>query len=48
LRDAVRVLHAAGFRVRVEGSGRITESVPAPGSAVRAGSTVTLRAGGGR
>jgi cell division protein FtsI (penicillin-binding protein 3) len=31
MRDGVRTLHAAGFRVRVEGSGRIVRTVPAAG-----------------
>jgi cell division protein FtsI (penicillin-binding protein 3) len=33
LRDGVRRLHAAGFRLRVEGTGRIVRTVPAAGEA---------------
>jgi beta-lactam-binding protein with PASTA domain len=33
LRDAVRRLHAAGFQLRVEGSGRVLRTVPAAGAA---------------
>ena len=48
LRDAVRALHAAGFRVRVEGSGRVERTVPAIGTSVRIGTEVVVRAGSGR
>jgi cell division protein FtsI (penicillin-binding protein 3) len=34
LRDGVRRLHAAGFRVRVEGAGRVLRTVPEAGQAV--------------
>ncbi len=46
LRNAVRALHVAGFRVRVEGSGRVRGTVPNAGAAVRAGGTVVVVAGG--
>jgi cell division protein FtsI (penicillin-binding protein 3) len=48
LRDAVRTLHAAGFRVRVEGSGRVASTAPLAGRSVRVGAEVVVRAGGGR
>jgi cell division protein FtsI (penicillin-binding protein 3) len=35
LRDAVRRLHAAGFMVRVEGSGSVRETVPSAGQSAR-------------
>jgi cell division protein FtsI (penicillin-binding protein 3) len=35
LRDAVRRLHSAGFRVRAVGSGRVRETEPAAGTQVR-------------
>jgi cell division protein FtsI (penicillin-binding protein 3) len=44
LRDAVRLLHAAGLRVRVNGQGIVRESWPSPGDTVRAGATVRIRA----
>lgn len=31
MRDGVRSLHAAGFRIRVEGSGRVVRTIPAAG-----------------
>jgi hypothetical protein len=46
LRDAVRALHAAGLRARVEGRGRVRQSQPRPGDTVRAGSVVRLLAEG--
>lgn len=50
LRSAVRELHRAGFRVSVVGGGVVSETEPAAGSMVAAGSVVILRAGqaGGR
>jgi cell division protein FtsI (penicillin-binding protein 3) len=47
LRDAVRTLHAAGFRVRVEGSGRVASTAPVAGRSVKVGAEVVVRAGGG-
>ena len=46
LRDAVRALHAAGFRVRVEGSGRVRQTLPAAGASARGGSLVRVLAEG--
>jgi cell division protein FtsI (penicillin-binding protein 3) len=46
LRDAVRTLHAAGFRVRVEGSGRVASTAPVAGRSVTVGAEVVVRAGG--
>lgn len=51
LRDAVARLHAAGFRVGVQGLGRIREMVPAAGSRLPLRSLVTVvavREAGGR
>jgi cell division protein FtsI (penicillin-binding protein 3) len=48
LRDAVRTLHAAGFRVRVEGSGLVASTAPLAGRSIRVGAEVVVRAGGGR
>jgi cell division protein FtsI (penicillin-binding protein 3) len=48
LRDAVLVLHRHGFRVVVRGFGVVEHTWPAAGDSARAGSTVTLFAGGGR
>jgi len=42
LRDAVRALHAAGLRVRVNGRGRVRQSWPEPGDTVSAGTVVRL------
>jgi cell division protein FtsI (penicillin-binding protein 3) len=42
LRDAALVLHQWGFRVHVEGSGRVVRSLPAAGDSLAAGRTVTL------
>jgi hypothetical protein len=47
LRDAVRRLHAAGFAVQVEGTGRVTGVSPAPGTAVKGDRKVRLVARGG-
>ena len=46
LRDAVRTLHAAGFRVRVEGSGRVRATFPAAGATTGAGALVRIVAEG--
>jgi cell division protein FtsI/penicillin-binding protein 2 len=48
LRDAAAAMHAAGFRVRVEGSGVVAASTPAAGSPARPGTTVVLRAQGAK
>jgi cell division protein FtsI (penicillin-binding protein 3) len=42
LRDAARRLHALGFHVRLEGSGRVAETRPAAGTMLRAGDTVAV------
>lgn len=47
-RDAAAALHAAGFRVRVEGVGRVREHVPAAGTAAVRGSVVRLKLGRSR
>ena len=44
-RDAAAALHAAGFRVRIEGRGRVRSMDPAPGRASEQGSTVRLTLG---
>lgn len=44
LRDAVRVLHANGFRVRVSGKGVVADVAPAIGSVVRRGALVRIAA----
>jgi cell division protein FtsI (penicillin-binding protein 3) len=43
LRAAVRTLHRGGFRVRVEGSGNVTGTIPAAGTPAQPGSTVVVR-----
>ncbi len=43
-RTAVRRLHALGFRVRWQGSGAVTETVPAAGARIEPGDTVSVRA----
>jgi cell division protein FtsI (penicillin-binding protein 3) len=48
VREAAGRLVGAGFQVRVEGSGMVTETVPAAGVVAEAGSAVVIRAGGGR
>jgi cell division protein FtsI (penicillin-binding protein 3) len=48
VRDAVRALHGAGFRVRITGSGRVTSSSPRAGASVKVGGVVQVVAGGGR
>ncbi|HEX6306747.1 MAG TPA: penicillin-binding transpeptidase domain-containing protein [Longimicrobiales bacterium] len=35
MRDGVRLLHEAGFRLRVEGRGRVVRTIPAAGAAAR-------------
>jgi cell division protein FtsI (penicillin-binding protein 3) len=47
LRDALRELHAAGFRVRIEGSGVVSSTTPAAGASARRGAVITLRAEAG-
>ncbi|MQA91935.1 MAG: PASTA domain-containing protein [Gemmatimonas sp.] len=46
LREAARQLHDSGFKVRVEGRGRVTASVPPAGSLLEPGVLVTIRGGG--
>jgi cell division protein FtsI (penicillin-binding protein 3) len=46
LREAVRALHREGFRVAVQGSGRVLRTSPGAGAHARAGSTVTVYARG--
>jgi len=43
MRDAVRRLHAQGFRVRVEGSGAVSVTDPAPGVLAEPGAVVRVR-----
>ncbi len=45
-RDAAASLHAAGFRVRLDGVGRVRSMDPTPGRAGERGSTVLLTLGG--
>jgi cell division protein FtsI (penicillin-binding protein 3) len=47
LRDAVRRLHLAGFRVQIEGAGSALRSVPGAGAALKNGALVRVLAGGG-
>ena len=42
MRDAVRRLHSAGFRLRVEGSGRVRQTVPSAGATVSSDAVVRL------
>jgi cell division protein FtsI (penicillin-binding protein 3) len=42
LRDGVRRLHAAGFQLRVEGSGRVMRTVPAAGERAAPGAVVRV------
>jgi cell division protein FtsI (penicillin-binding protein 3) len=42
VRDAVRRLHAQGFRVEVEGTGPVKGTVPTAGTALRPGETVRV------
>ena len=44
LRDAARVLHQAGLRVRVDGWGVVHSLDPEPGTTVAPGTVVTVRA----
>jgi membrane peptidoglycan carboxypeptidase len=44
LRDAVRTLHASGFRVRVKGQGVVDGMVPAPGTMLPKGAVVRVSA----
>jgi len=46
IRDAVHALHAAGFRVKVDGDGRVEGTLPGAGVSARVGSLVVLRAVG--
>ena len=48
LRDAARALHAAGFRVSVEGQGAVATTQPVAGAALRRGAVVHVTAGGAR
>src|SRR5690606_10559696 len=48
IRDAVRRLHAQGFRVQVEGTGPVKGTIPAAGAAVRPGETVRVLGQGDR
>ncbi len=48
LRAAARVLHQAGFRVRVSGRGAVFGTSPAAGTSAPVGSVVLLRAGAPR
>jgi cell division protein FtsI (penicillin-binding protein 3) len=48
LREAARLLHDRGLRVRVNGSGRAASSQPTAGSEVRRGAVVVVQTGGGR
>jgi cell division protein FtsI (penicillin-binding protein 3) len=45
LRQAARVLHRSGFRVRIEGSGRAGFTTPAAGSRAREGTVVVIHTG---
>ena len=47
LRDGVRRLHEAGFRLHLEGSGRVMRTVPAAGVEAAAGSVIRVVAGDG-
>lgn len=44
LREAARMLHAAGFRVHVEGWGRVERTSPVAGKSAAIGSLITVRA----
>jgi cell division protein FtsI (penicillin-binding protein 3) len=48
LRDAAKVLHAAGFRVRVSGWGVVQRTEPAAGARAARGSLVVVRAASSR
>ena len=45
VRNAARILHAAGFRVRLEGNGRVKSVTPAPGILAGTGTVVRVVAG---
>jgi cell division protein FtsI (penicillin-binding protein 3) len=45
LREAVRLLHAAGYRVRVVGKGRARETVPRAGTTLEPGTVVRVHGG---
>lgn len=47
LRDAIRRLHAAGFRVSVSGTGPVRETVPQAGTTLAVGSVVHVTGSGG-
>ena len=47
LRDAARTLHAAGFRVSIEGSGNVLSTTPSAGALLGRGRVVHVRAGRG-
>lgn len=42
VRDALRILTNAGYKVKADGSGYVAQQAPAPGSAAKAGSHVSL------
>ena len=46
MRDAVRRLHEAGFRLHVEGTGRVARTVPGASSEAEQGSVIRLVGGG--
>jgi len=45
LREAIATLSAHGYRVRVDGSGKVISQLPAPGTALAPGGVCDLRAG---
>ena len=47
VRDAAAALHAVGFRVQVEGWGRVVRTTPSAGTAAEVGALVTVRASDG-
>jgi cell division protein FtsI (penicillin-binding protein 3) len=47
MRDAVRRLHEAGFRLHPEGQGRVTRTVPAAGVEAKAASVIRIIGGDG-
>ena len=47
MRDAVRRLHEAGFRIHLEGGGRVGRTLPEAGTARRAASVIRVIGGGG-
>ncbi len=48
LREAIATLSAHGYRVRVDGSGKVVSQSPAPGTTLAPGGVCDLRAGRGR